>query len=370
MKTKAAVSRKMGGPYSIEELELDAPKREEVLIKYAYTGYCHTDLSETLGILGGEETLPRVSGHECSGIVEDVGPGVTRVKKGDHVVVFGGAACGHCPACQRGKRNLCESVVKNREAGKLLDGTSRFRDQNGEVIQHGLFTSGFSEYSVIPETCAIPIRKDFPLEYACLMGCCVPTGRGAVTYAANVQPGDAVAIYGLGGVGLNALRAAVQRQANPVIAVDIEANKEQLAYEFGATHFICSASEDPVPRIQELTNGGVQYAFEVIGDPGAFIQAWWSICLGGRVIQVGITDKPMEIPLSMLIPLHQKAIIGTMFGDLPMEIHVPRLVDLAMKFDFKFDKLITNKFKLEQLSDVADKMLKRQILGRWVLQWD
>ena len=118
------------------------------------------------------------------------------------------------------------------------------------------------------------------------------------------------------------------------------------------------------------TINALQYAFEVIGDPGAFIQAWWSIGLGGRVIQVGITDKTVEIPLPMLIPLHQKAIIGTMFGDLPMEIHVPRLVDLAMKFDFKFDKLITNKFKLEQITDVMDKMLKRQILGRWVLQWD
>jgi Zn-dependent alcohol dehydrogenase len=222
MKIKAAVLREPKKPYTIEELELEPPRQGEVLIRYAYTGYCHSDLHLQLGEI--PIALPLVAGHECSGIVEDVGPGVTRVKKGDHVVGTWMVPCGVCPACRRGM---------------------------GNEILHGNFVSGFSNYSVVPEGAAIPIRKDFPLEWAAFMGCCVPTGWGTVTNTANIQPGDSVAVYGLGGVGLNVLRACVMRHANPVIAVDLEASKKSLAMEFGATHFICNSKEDPVPKIQE-----------------------------------------------------------------------------------------------------------------------
>jgi Zn-dependent alcohol dehydrogenase len=203
------------------------------------------------------------------------------------------------------------------------------------------------------------------------MGCCVPTGWGTVTNTANVQPGDSVAVYGLGGVGLNVLRACVLRQANPVIAVDIEASKESLAKEFGATHFICNANEDPVPKIQEITGGGVQYAFEAIGDPGAIVQAWWSTGIAGRVIVPGITpfDQTTNIPLGLL-PLHQKAIMGNLYGSISTHLDIPRYADMVMKNDLKLDKLITKKFKLEEINDVADAMVKRQIHGRWVCAWD
>jgi S-(hydroxymethyl)glutathione dehydrogenase/alcohol dehydrogenase len=369
MKIKAAVLREPKKPYTIEELELAPPKQGEALVRYAYTGYCHSDLHLQLGEI--PIALPLVAGHECSGIVEEVGPGVTRVKKGDHVVGTWMVPCGVCPACRRGMGNICSGSFQYFLAGMMLDGTSRLKDKNGKEVLHGNFVSGFSNYSVVPEGGLIPLPKDFPLEWACLMGCCVPTGWGTVTNTANVQPGDSVAVYGLGGVGLNILRACVLRHANPVIAVDLEASKESLAKEFGATHFICNSKEDPVPKIQEITGGGVQYAFEAIGDPGAIIQAWWSTGIGGRVIVPGITpfEQTTNLPLGLL-PLHQKAIMGNLYGSISTHIDIPRYADMVLKNDLKLDKLITKKFKLEEINDVADAMVKRQIHGRWVCAWE
>jgi S-(hydroxymethyl)glutathione dehydrogenase/alcohol dehydrogenase len=369
MKIKAAVLREANKPYSIEELELEPPRAGEVLVKYAYTGYCHSDLHLQLGEI--PIAMPLVAGHECAGVVQEVGEGVTHVKKGDHVVGTWMVPCGVCPACRRGMGNICSGSFEYFLAGKMLDGTSRIKDKDGKEVLHGNFVSGFSDYSVIPAGGCIPVPKEMPLEFACLMGCCVPTGWGTVTNTANIQPGDSVAVYGLGGVGLNILRAAVMRHANPVIAVDLEASKESLAKEFGATHFICNANEDPCPKIQELTGGGVQFAFEAIGDPGAIIQAWWSTGIGGKVIIPGITpfDQTTNIPL-MLLPLHQKSIMGNLYGSISTHLDIPRLIDLALKSELKLDKLVTKKFKLEEINDVAAKMVRREIHGRWVCEWD
>ena len=214
------------------------------------------------------------------------------------------------------------------------------------------------------------------------MGCCVPTGWGSVFNTAKIKPGDSVVIYGLGGVGLNCLRAAVMQHANPVFAVDLEGSKKDLALEFGATHFIDSSKEDPVPIILTMTGGvqveggmwmggGVDVAFEAIGDPGAIVQAYWSTGIGGKVVIPGITphDQPTNLPL-MLLPLHQKSILGNLYGSISTQVDIPRLVNLAMKEDLKLDKLISKKFKLDQINDVADAMVKRQIKGRWVCAWD
>jgi S-(hydroxymethyl)glutathione dehydrogenase/alcohol dehydrogenase len=253
----------------------------------------------------------------------------------------------------------------------LLDGTSRIKDKDGKMVRHGNFVSGFSNYSVCPEDGLIPIPKEFPLEYACLMGCCIPTGWGSVTNTAKVQAGDKVVVYGLGGIGLNILRACVLRHANPVIAVDIEASKESLAKEFGATHFICNASEDPVPKIQEITGGGADVAFEAIGDPGAIIQAYWSTGVAGKIVIPGITpwNQTTNLPLQVL-PFQQKSILGNLYGSISTHIDIPLLTKMALTHDLKLDKLVTNKFKLEDINDVADKMHKRQIRGRWVCAWD
>jgi S-(hydroxymethyl)glutathione dehydrogenase / alcohol dehydrogenase len=369
MVIKAAVLREINKPYSIEELELDPPKENEVLVRYVYTGYCHSDLSNLKGAT--QMALPLVAGHEAAGVVEEVGPGCTRIKKGDHVVATWMIPCGHCPQCYRGMGYLCTGTFSNFVNGMLLDGTSRLKDKNGQMVRHGNFVSGFSNYTVTPENGLIPVPKDFPLEYACLMGCCIPTGWGTVTNGANVQPGDRVAVYGLGGVGLNILRACVLRHANPIIAVDLEESKEDLAREFGATHFICNAKEDPVPKIQTLTNGGVDFAFEAIGDPGAIIQAFWSTTVAGKVVVAGITphDQTTNLPLQIL-PFGNRSILGTIYGMISTHVDIPRLTHMAQTHDLKLDKLVTDKFKLEDINDVADKMVKRQIRGRWVCAWD
>jgi S-(hydroxymethyl)glutathione dehydrogenase/alcohol dehydrogenase len=380
MKIKGVVLREPKKPYTIEEMELEPPKAHEVLVRYVYAGYCHSDLHLQLGEI--PIALPLAAGHEGAGVVEEVGPGVTTVKKGDHVGVTWMIPCGVCPQCRRGMGNVCSGNFGNFLQGMLLDGTSRIKDKKGELIRHGNFVSCFSNYSVVPETGVIPMPKNFPLQYAALMGCCVPTGWGTVWNTAKVQPGDSVAVWGLGGVGLNVLRACVMQHAYPVFAIDLEESKASLAKEFGATHFICNSKDDPVPIILKETGGiqtpdgmwmggGVQYAFEAIGDPGAIIQAWWSTCIAGRVIVPGITpfDQTTNIPL-MLLPLHQKAIMGNLYGSISTHVDIPRLVNMAMKEDLKLDKLVTNKFKMEQINDVAEKMHKRQIMGRWVMAFD
>ena len=369
MKIKAAVLREVNQPYSIEELELEPPKEKEALIRYVYTGYCHSDLSNLLGNV--QMMLPLVAGHEAAGIVEEVGPGCTKLKKGDHVVATWMVPCGECSNCRKGMGNLCTGSFDYFLEGMLLDGTSRIRDMKGQMVRHGNFVSGFSNYTVAPEDGLIPIPKDFPLEYACLMGCCIPTGWGSVTNCANVQPGDKVVIYGIGGVGLNILRASVLRHADPIIVVDIEESKEDLAKEFGATHFICNQKDDPVPRIQEITGGGANFVFEAIGDPGAILQAYWSLGKGGSLIIPGITphDQTTNLPLQVL-PFDQKSILGTLYGMISTHVDIPKLIDMAMTHDLKLDKLVTNTFKLEDINDVAEKLHKRQIRGRWVCAWD
>lgn len=380
MKIKAAVLREPNKPYSIEELELDPPKEREVLVRYKYTGYCRSDYH----LLKGEIPimLPLVAGHEAAGIVEDVGPGVTKVKKGDHVGVTWMIPCGKCPQCYRGKGNICSGNFGAFLEGMLLDGTSRMRDKEGKMVRHGNFVSGFSTANVIPEDGVIPMPKDFPLEQAALMGCCVPTGWGTVCNSANIQPGDSAAVYGLGGVGLNVLRALALRHAHPIFAIDLEGSKKSLAMEFGATHFIDNSKEDPVRVIQLATGGvempdgtimggGVDYSFEAIGDPGAQIQAYWSSGIGGKILFPGITphDQPTNLPL-MLLPLHQKSILGNLYGAISTHIDIPRMTNLAKTHDLKLDKLITKKFKLEEINDVAEAMEKRQIKGRWVCEFD
>jgi S-(hydroxymethyl)glutathione dehydrogenase/alcohol dehydrogenase len=367
MKVKAAVLREQKKPYTIEELELEPPKAGEVLVKYLYCGYCHSDYSVLTG--GLPVQLPLVAGHECAGIVEEVGAGVTTVKKGDRFVGTYSIPCGVCVHCMSGNSNLCIADSTRVAEGTLFDGTTRFKDKNGNPVRHSIFLAGFSTHSVVPEQGVIPVPEELPLDQACLLGCCVPTGWGTVTNIAQVKPGDSVAVYGAGGIGLNVIRAAALSNANPIVAVDVEASKEDLAYEFGATHFICNAGEDPVPGIQALTGGkGVQFAFEAIGDPGAIVQAWWSSAVGGKVVVPGLThvDQETTLPLFFLA-LHQKSILGSVYGASIPAIDIPNLARMALTPDLlKLDKLVTHKFKLEQINDVVEAMAKRQIRGRWV----
>jgi Zn-dependent alcohol dehydrogenase len=370
MKIKAAVCREPNEPLSIEELELDGPKANEVLVKFAYTGWCHSDYHLVKGEIPIK--MPFVIGHEAAGVVEEVGPGVTHLEKGDHVATTWMIPCGKCPTCLEGKGYICQGNFGNFLEGKLLDGTTRLKDRNGEEVLHGNFVSGFSNYSVVPAAGAIKVRKDLPLDQACFLGCCVPTGWGCVYNVAKVRPGESVAVWGMGGVGLNIIRAAKLRLANPIIAVDLEGSKEELAREFGATHFIDNSKVDPIPIImEEIAPGGVQYSFEAIGDPGAIVQAWWATAMGAKMVIPGITPHDANTPMPlMLLPLHEKAILGTLYGNVSTAIDIPRLMDLAVTGDLKLDKLIDKYFKLEEINDIVDQMEKRQIKGRAVCKWD
>jgi S-(hydroxymethyl)glutathione dehydrogenase/alcohol dehydrogenase len=369
MKIKAAILREYKKPVSIEEIELAPPKEHEVLVKTAYTGYCHSDYSFIIGAL--KFPIPLVLGHEASGVVEAVGPGVTSVKKGDHVVAAWMCPCGHCPECTSGKGHICRKSHEIHGAGTLMDMTSRLTDAKGNRLNHQTFVSGFAEYMVIPEIGAIKIRDDMPLDQACLLGCCVPTGFGAVYNAAGVKPGDSVAIWGMGGIGLNVVRGAKLRSANPIIGIDLEGSKEAIAREFGATHFINSSKKDPVPIVQELTGGGAKFCFEAIGDPGAITQASWALGLGGQLTQIGLTQEEEMTGLPLVFtPIHCKSVVGTLYGNIRTHEDIPKLADMAMKGDFELDKLISKKFKIEEINEVGEAMEKRQIIGRWVCAWD
>jgi S-(hydroxymethyl)glutathione dehydrogenase/alcohol dehydrogenase len=368
MKIKAAVLREYNEPISIEEIELAPPKEKEVLVKTAYTGFCHSDYSFIIGAF--KFPIPLVLGHEASGVVEDVGPGVTSVKKGDHVVAAWMCPCGHCPECVSGRGHICRKSHEHHSAGTLLDGTSRLTDAKGNRLNHQTLVSGFAEYMVIPEIGTIKIRDDMPLDQACFLSCCVPTGFGAVYNVAGVKPGDSVAIWGMGGVGLNVVRGAKLRSAYPIIGVDLEGSKEAIAREFGATHFINNSKEDPVPIIQELTGGGARYCFEAIGDPGAITQAVWALSLGGQLTQIGITPEVemTGLPLAYFPP-HCKSVVGTLYGNIRTHEDIPTFADMAMKGDIILDKLISKKFKVEEINQVVETMRKRQIIGRWVCDW-
>jgi S-(hydroxymethyl)glutathione dehydrogenase/alcohol dehydrogenase len=369
MRMKAAVLRQSGGPVSIEEVDLAPPKANEVLVKTAYTGFCHSDLSIIKGIM--KMPLPLVMGHEAAGVVVDVGEGVTSVEKGDHVVATWMVACGHCPDCRRGLGHICRNSFGQHDVGALLDMTSRLTDRQGNRLNHQTNVSGFAEYMVLPEEAAIKITKDLPLDQASFLGCALPTGFSAVYNAAQVKPGDSVAIWGMGGVGLNIVRGAKLRGANPVIGVDLEGSKEAIAREFGVTHFINNSKEDPVPVVKELTEGGANFCFEAIGDPGAITQAYWALGMAGKLIQIGLTDEAEMTKLPLFYhPLHCKSIIGALYGNIETHREIPALADLAVGGDLKLDKLIGKTFRIEEINEVAEAIEKRQVLGRWVCAWD
>jgi len=369
VKIKGAVLREANKPYTFEELELDAPHANEVLVKWVYTGYCHSDLSNLKGRT--MMAMPLVAGHECAGIVEAIGEGVTRVKKGDHVVGTWMVPCGHCPECRRGMGNICSGNFQPFVSGTMLDGTTRIKDANGAPVLHGNFLSGYSDYTVVPEGGVVPIRKDMPLDWACLMSCCIPTGWGTVTKAANVQPEDRVAIWGLGGVGQNVLRAAKARGADPLIVVDLEESRREKALALGASHFICNAQEDPIPIIQDLTGGGVDFAFEAAGQVGATEQAWWALRPAGKLMMVGIIPQHelAKLPLAFSV-FHQKSVIGTLYGAVSVQDDIPKLVDMAMKGELMINTIIDGYFELGELNDIADRMEARQLGGRWVCKID
>ena len=310
MKIRAAVLYEANTPLVVETLDLDDPKEGEVLVRLVSAGVCHSDYH----VMKGEWSLPlpMVLGHEAAGVVEAIGLGVNQVRPGDHVILNFRPNCGWCRYCTVGRPVLCNGADTAR--WMMFDGTSRLH-KGEQDIYHFARTASFAEYVVVPQSGAVPVRDDMPLDKACLVGCSVMTGVGAVINTAKVEPGSSVVVISCGGVGLNIIQGAVLAGADRIIAVDLLETKLAYAREFGATDIFDASQGDPVARIQDLTNGGADYAFEAIGNSRTILQAYQSTCLGGTTTVVGMAAENDEVSINSLsLPRTEKVIRGSWYG--------------------------------------------------------
>ncbi len=287
MKVKAAVAHKAGAPLTIETVDLDGPRAGEVLVEIKATGICHTDEFTRSGD-DPEGLFPAILGHEGAGVVVDIGPGVTSLKKGDHVIPLYTPECRQCEYCLSGKTNLCQAIRTTQGQGVMPDGSSRF-SVGGERVFHYMGTSTFANYTVVPEIALAKIREDAPFDKVCYIGCGVTTGIGAVINTAKVEPGANVVVFGLGGIGLNVIQGARLAGANMIVGVDLNDARKPLAEKFGMTHFVNpkEVGADLVPHLVNLTKGGADYSFECIGNVDVMRQA---VMLRRIIASVGTTD--------------------------------------------------------------------------------
>ena len=313
LRVRAAVLREPGTPLRVETVLLEPPREGEVLVRLAAAGVCHSDLHLVEGHLRGRRT-PTVLGHEGAGVVESVGAGVTRVAPGDRVALCFMPSCGTCAPCRAGRGNLCEPASEASFGGTMLDGTTRLRLEDGTPLMHFLSVACFAERCVVPAASVVPLPPALPLWQASLVGCAVVTGFGAVRNAARVQPGDAVCIVGCGGVGLQVVAAARLARADPIVAVDVQPERLELARGRGATHVLDAAEGEPAAAILELTDGGVHHAFEVVGRPESIRLAWQTLRPGGTVVVVGLVPDGVEAAVPAIDFLSEKSLRGSFYG--------------------------------------------------------
>jgi S-(hydroxymethyl)glutathione dehydrogenase / alcohol dehydrogenase len=369
MRTRAAVLRHPGRPMTVEEVELDPPRPGEVLVRVAAAGVCHSDLRYADGELG-HGLWPIVLGHEGAGVVEALGPGVTHVAPGDHVVFCFVPACRSCTYCMAGKPNLCVLVAEHGAQGMLLDGTSRLRLDDGTVLKHGLRTACFAEHAVVAAGGAVPIPRDLPLWQAALLGCGVVTGMGAVRNVARVRVGESVAVIGCGGVGLQVVAAARLAGAEPIVAVDRVPQKLELALVQGATHAIdATASGGTLETIRELVGDGVDYAFEVIGRPETIRLAWDAIRPGGVVVVVGLAPEGVEAAVPAIDFLSDKSLLGTYYGSGDPAAEIPELAEMALARTLDLGRVVTHVEPLDGIESALDR-LRRGEGARTILVMD
>jgi S-(hydroxymethyl)glutathione dehydrogenase/alcohol dehydrogenase len=369
MKIRAAVLRHPSMPVEVEEVELDPPKAGEVLVRVAAAGVCHSDLRYADGELGADH-WPMVLGHEGAGVVEEVGAGVTHVAPGDHVSLCFVPACRSCRYCLAGKPNLCLLVAEHGATGMLMDGTSRLRLADGTTLQHGLRTACFADRTVVAAGGAVPIPQELPLWQAALLGCGVVTGMGAVRNAAGVRRGESVAVFGCGGVGLQVIAGARIAGANPIVAVDRVPEKLDLARAQGATDTIeATADAKPVSAIRRLTDGGVDFAFEVIGRADTIRLAWGAIRPGGTVVVVGLAPVGVDASVPAIEFLSDKSLKGTYYGSGDPAAELPELAALALRGELDLAGVVTDVDTLEGVPAAFDR-LRRGEGARTVLLVD
>ncbi|WJG22324.1 S-(hydroxymethyl)glutathione dehydrogenase/class III alcohol dehydrogenase [Vibrio furnissii] len=359
IKSRAAVAWGPNQPLKMEEVDVMLPRKGEVLVRIVATGVCHTD-AFTLSGDDPEGVFPAILGHEGGGIVEMVGEGVTSVAVGDHVIPLYTAECGECKFCKSGKTNLCSAVRATQGKGLMPDGTTRFY-KDGEPIFHYMGCSTFSEYTVLPEISLAKVNKEAPLEEICLLGCGVTTGMGAVMNTAKVKEGDTVAIFGLGGIGLSAIIGARMAGASRIIGVDINESKFELAKQLGATDCINPQKFDqPIQDvIVEITDGGVDFSFECIGNVNVMRQALECCHKGwGESVIIGVAGAGQEISTRPFQLVTGRVWRGSAFGGVKGRSQLPGIVEQYMAGEFGLQEFITHTMPLEQINDAFDLMHK------------
>ncbi|HEH9400303.1 TPA: S-(hydroxymethyl)glutathione dehydrogenase/class III alcohol dehydrogenase [Aeromonas sobria] len=357
IKCKAAIAWGPGQPLSIEEVEVMPPQAGEVRVRIVATGVCHTD-AFTLSGEDPEGVFPCILGHEGGGIVESIGEGVTSVKVGDHVIPLYTPECGECKFCKSGKTNLCQKIRTTQGKGLMPDGTTRF-SKDGQPIYHYMGTSTFSEYTVLPEISIAKVDPAAPLEEVCLLGCGVTTGIGAVMNTAKVKEGESVAIFGLGGIGLSAVIGARLAKAGRIIAIDINESKFELARKLGATDCINPNDYDkPIQEvIVELTDGGVDFSFECIGNVKVMRAALECCHKGwGESVIIGVAGAGQEISTRPFQLVTGRVWRGSAFGGVRGRSELPSYVQRYMQGEFRLDDFITHTMPLEQINEAFDLM--------------
>ncbi len=354
---RAAVLREPGRPVVCERVLLEPPRRDEVLVRIAAAGVCHSDLHLADGLLGPGR-WPIVLGHEGAGVVEALGDGVTGLAVGDHVVFSFVASCGACGACRSGRRTLCETAARNSLAGTMPDGTSRLRGADGTVLQHGLTVACFAEHAVVARAGVIAIPRDIPLWQAALLGCGVVTGFGAVTHAARVAIGERVCVIGCGGVGLQVIAAARLGGAATIIAVDRAAPKLDHALRRGATHAVDARDDDAVAQVRASAGGGVDHAFEVVGSPATIRMAWDTLAPGGTAVVVGVSPVGAEVSLPAIQFSSEKAIVGSYYGSSDPAQSLPGLVELVRSGRLDLGGVVSDLITLDGVQDAFGRMCR------------
>jgi len=357
MKSRAAVAWGAGQPLEIEEVDVAPPGAGEVLVRIVATGVCHTD-AYTLSGADPEGIFPSILGHEGGGVVEEVGAGVTSVAPGDHVIPLYTPECRECSFCKSGKTNLCQKIRVTQGQGLMPDGTSRF-SKNGETIYHYMGTSTFSEYTVLPEISLAKISKEAPLDKVCLLGCGITTGIGAVLNTAKVEAGSSVAVFGLGGIGLSVIQGAVMAGAERILAIDINPDKFDMARKLGATDFVNPSEYDqPIQEVVvDITDGGVDYSFECIGNVNVMRAALECCHKGwGESTIIGVAGAGQEISTRPFQLVTGRVWRGTAFGGVRGRTELPGFVDKYMEGGINIDDMVTHTMGLEQINDAFDLM--------------
>jgi S-(hydroxymethyl)glutathione dehydrogenase / alcohol dehydrogenase len=352
LKSRAAVAFEAKKPLEIVELDLDGPRAGEVLIEIKATGICHTD-AYTLSGLDSEGLFPSILGHEGAGVVREVGPGVTSVKPGDHVIPLYTPECRQCKSCLSGKTNLCTAIRATQGKGLMPDGTSRF-SHKGKLIHHYMGCSTFSNYTVLPEIAVAKIREDAPFEKACYCGCGVTTGVGAVINTAKVEPGANAIVFGLGGIGLNVIQGLKLVGAQMIVGVDVNDDKKPWGERFGMTHFVNpkKITGDLVAHLVDLTGGGADYTFDCTGNTSVMRQALEACHRGwGESVIIGVAPSGAEIATRPFQLVTGRVWRGTAFGGARGRTDTPRIVDWYMKGLIQIDPMITHVLPLERINE-------------------